>query len=181
MHSKHKNTASAIVHPVLRFVNESLTARVCGPFTDIRANSDTTERHNEADESATPSRARVLRGRAEERLDGSPVLLDLAAEFEKLGSETAAPVAGHRQITLFKGNKSTVAIFAFDIGGGMREHSAPGVVTVHVLSGLLEINVAGETHRIAAQSVLVIPPRARHDVKALEDSQMLLNVSLTKP
>ena len=121
-----------------------------------------------------------MRERAEERLDGSAVLLDLEAEFEKLTSEPDAPVAGHRQITLFKTYKTTVAIFAFESGGGMREHSAPGVVTVQVLKGALEINVAGETHHIAAQNVLVIPPGARHDVTAIEPSQMLLTVSLQK-
>lgn len=121
-----------------------------------------------------------MRERAEERLDGSAVLLDLPTEFEKLTSEPDAPVAGHRQITLFKSYKTTVAIFAFQSGGGMREHSAPGVVTVQVLKGALEINVAGVTHHIAAQNVLVIPPGARHDVKALEPSQMLLTVSLPR-
>lgn len=122
-----------------------------------------------------------MRERAEDRLDGSAVLLDLHAEFEKLTAETDLKVAGHRQITLFKSYKTTVAIFAFDSGGGMREHSAPGVVTVQVISGKLEINVGGESHHVVAQNVLVIPPGARHDVRALEPSQMLLTVSLLTP
>ena len=120
----------------------------------------------------------LLRERAQERLDGSAIHLDLDAEFEKLATENDKTVAGHRQITLFKGYKSTVAVFAFESGGGMREHSAPGVVTVQVLRGLIEINVAGETHQLRSNNVLVIPPGARHDVKALEQSQMLLTVSL---
>lgn len=121
-----------------------------------------------------------MRERAEERLEGTPALLDLTEEFAKLASEPGAPVAGHRQITLYKGYKSTVAIFDFERGGGMREHSAPGVVTVHVLQGELDIDVAGVTHRVRAQNVLVIPPGARHDVKAVEPSRMLLTVSLLK-
>jgi quercetin dioxygenase-like cupin family protein len=119
-----------------------------------------------------------MRERAEERLDGSAAVLNLPEEFAKLASEIDAAVAGHRQITLFKGYKSTVAIFDFERGGGMREHSAPGVVTVHVLQGELEIDVAGAAHRVHAQNILVIPPGARHDVKAIEPSQMLLTVSL---
>ena len=121
-----------------------------------------------------------MRERAEERLDGSATLLNLPEEFAKLSAELDPSVAGHRQIALFKGYKSTVAIFAFERGAGMREHSAPGVVTVHVLQGELEIEVAAVKHRVRAQNVLVIPPGARHDVKAIEPSQMLLTVSLLK-
>jgi quercetin dioxygenase-like cupin family protein len=121
-----------------------------------------------------------MRERAESRLEGSATLLDLTAELEKLKAEPDESVAGHRQITLFKGHNSTVAAFAFEAGGGMREHSAPGVVTVHVLRGQLDINVPGETIHVAANNVLVIPPGMRHDVRAVEATEMLLTISLSK-
>lgn len=119
-----------------------------------------------------------MRERAEDRLSDSAALFDMGAEFAKLESEADGSVAGHRQITLFKGHKTTVAIFAFQSGGGMREHAAPGIVTIQVLRGALQIHVGGELHQVREHNVLVLPPGVRHDVTALEDSRMLLTVSL---
>ena len=108
---------------------------------------------------------------------------DLDAAVEELTREHggAASTHGHRQKTLYRHGNSTLALFLFDAGGGMREHRASGTVFVHVLQGRLTVNAQGERHDLPAGRVLVMAPGVVHDVRAEEPTRMLLTVCLQPP
>lgn len=113
-----------------------------------------------------------------ERFLGNEHLFDLDAETRRLRTEPGEARDGHRQITLFRGGGISIVLFDFEAGGRLKDHAADGYVTVHVLSGEIEMATAEAERRMPAGSLLVLRPGIRHDARAETASQMLLTVRL---
>jgi quercetin dioxygenase-like cupin family protein len=112
------------------------------------------------------------------RSRGPELPLDLVATARALREEPHPAKDGHRQIGLLHREHLRVVLFAFDPGGWLREHRAPGLVTIHVLSGRLRVATASSAHDLTAGQVLVLERDVPHDVEATEQSDMLLTVHL---
>lgn len=119
-----------------------------------------------------------LRQRPSERFAGSEHLFDLGAEAAKLRAEPGPVRNGHRQISLFRKGGVTLVLFDFEAGGLLRDHEADGYVTVHVLFGAIEMTTSDQRYSMPAGSLLVLQPGVKHDVRAIEASQVLLAVRL---
>lgn len=119
-----------------------------------------------------------LREHPVKRFEGDQHVLDLQAAVEKLKSEPHPATGGHRQIALYHYGSVTKVLFVFDAGGGLEKHSADGVVSIHVLSGALTVTAAEQSHELQPHQVLMLAPNVPHDVRATQDSQMLLTVHL---
>ncbi len=117
-----------------------------------------------------------LRQHPRERLAAPVQVVDLAAAAADLRAEPHAPVAGHRQIAIVREGPVTVILFAFEADGYLREHSAEGEVTIHVLAGRLEVVVGDERHDLGAGNLLALAPGLSHSVRALAPGEMLLTV-----
>jgi quercetin dioxygenase-like cupin family protein len=113
-----------------------------------------------------------------ERFAGGAVQFDLKATAEQLEAESREGHSGHRQIALYKHEKSTIALFRFEKGGAMPDHKAKGTVFVQVLEGKLTLRVEGSEHVLEAGGLLVLAPGVEHDVNAHETTVMLLTVCL---
>ncbi|HEX5245442.1 MAG TPA: AraC family ligand binding domain-containing protein, partial [Tepidisphaeraceae bacterium] len=118
-----------------------------------------------------------LRVHPEQRFDHPELQFDLNEVAAKLQAE---PLGNrpHRQETIYHHGPLTVALFLFEVGSSMAEHEAKGTVTVQVLKGRLKMSADGQAHELPAGSLLVLAPGVRHDVQAVEASQMLLTVCL---
>lgn len=114
-----------------------------------------------------------------ERFADPAMRFDLERELSDLREEEASSVHGHRQKALIKRNGHTVALFSFEKGGELSEHSANGYVTLHGLEGRLRVSVAGEETVLAPGSLVVMNPNTPHNVRAEERGAMLLHVSLS--
>lgn len=121
-----------------------------------------------------------LREHPTERFAGESHVFDLNEALQKLRAEPHKAQRGHRQQTIFHRAPVTQVLFAFEAGGELAEHSAAGLVTIHVLDGALSVQVAGENHRLQAGQMLVLAPSIPHDVRADEAAAMLLTVHLQK-
>jgi quercetin dioxygenase-like cupin family protein len=119
-----------------------------------------------------------LRPHPSERFAGTSRAFDLEEVLRELRAEPHPGKDGHRQITLFQRPPVTQVLFSFTAGGELREHSAPGLVTIHVLEGRLEVHADGEDHSLPGGNMLVLNPGVPHDVRAPETSAMLLTVHL---
>jgi quercetin dioxygenase-like cupin family protein len=76
--------------------------------------------------------------------------------------------------TLVKKNAGTVTLFAFDVGQGLSEHTAPFDALVSILDGEAELTIGGK--KVAArtgQSVLM-PANVPHALSATAPFKMLL-------
>lgn len=121
-----------------------------------------------------------LREPPKDRLGGSVQRISLSEAAAQLRAEPHAAVAGHRQVALVKRGPLTLILYAFESGGVLKEHRANGDVTIHVLSGRLEIAAASEAISLGAGELLALAPDEPHAVRALEASEMLLTVCLTQ-
>lgn len=132
------------------------------------------------DGNANDQDASRLRRAPAERFEGASHHFDLGAVAARLRNEDHPARHGHRQMTLFQRGHLTHVVFVFDRDGHLAEHSAPGLVTIHTHAGLLAVTAEGEVHELGAGQMLVLAPGIKHDVRAREDSVMLLTVHLNE-
>lgn len=94
------------------------------------------------------------------------------AQTSSTGRSSETVVGGHEH-TL---RQTLVALRA---GTTLAEHENPGEATVHVLAGRVRLGAGGEEWDGRRGDLIVIPP-ARHDLRALEDSAVLLTVAVRR-
>ncbi len=70
----------------------------------------------------------------------------------------------------------SVTIFAFDEGQGLSEHTAPFDALVQVLDGEVEINIAGNPHRLHCGEMILMPASQPHALKAITRFKMILTM-----
>ena len=107
-------------------------------------------------------------------------LFDLRKIADDLAREPIDTPNDHNQIALYKRDLVTTALFSFEKGGTLPEHSAVGTVFIQVVEGTLTVNVEGNPQRVEAGQLLVLAPDIPHDVVAEVPSIMLLTVSLVE-
>lgn len=71
-----------------------------------------------------------------------------------------------------------MVLYAFDAGGRLEAHSAPGYVMLQALRGTFYIQVDETRHALSAGNVLALDPDVTHDVEAVDEAELLLTVSL---
>jgi quercetin dioxygenase-like cupin family protein len=76
--------------------------------------------------------------------------------------------------TLVKKETGTVTAFAFDVGEGLSEHTAPFDALAVIVDGEAEISIARTPHRVPAGHLLRLPAGQPHALKALTRFKMLL-------
>ena len=75
---------------------------------------------------------------------------------------------------LLKNKGGTVTLFAFDVGEGLSEHTAPFDALVVVTDGEADAEIAGESFRVKQGETIVLPANRPHAVKAATRFKMLL-------
>jgi quercetin dioxygenase-like cupin family protein len=116
-----------------------------------------------------------LRPRPASRMAGAENALDLRAELRALRAEPQS-TDGHRQIALIHRGPVRLILYAFDQGGRIPQHQAPGWVTIHVLRGALRVKAPDAEHVLTEGQLLMLAPNVAHDVDATAESDMLLGV-----
>lgn len=111
-----------------------------------------------------------------DRFAGAEHLLDLPAVLRALRDEPRSGTNGHQQIALLHHGPVRLVLFAFEPGGRMPEHRAPGWVTIHVLRGALRVRTPNARHELSEGQILSLAPDVPHDVEAADAADMLLGV-----
>ncbi len=106
--------------------------------------------------------------------------IDLDECFEDLIEEPHEATDGHRQITIAHHDSLTLTLFHFEEGSRLPEHAVEGTVTIHVLDGDVEVETDEEIHRLEDNQVLILAPHIEHDVRALEETRLLVTVHLQR-
>jgi quercetin dioxygenase-like cupin family protein len=81
--------------------------------------------------------------------------------------------------TIIEKNTGTVTLFAFDMGQGLSEHTAPFDALVQVLDGEVEIRISGKPFHLKQGEIIIIPAHEPHALKAVSDFKMLLTMIRT--
>jgi quercetin dioxygenase-like cupin family protein len=112
---------------------------------------------------------------------GPELNLDFGATLRALRAEPHPPTHGHRQISVAHRGPLRLVLFAFDQGGRLPEHRAPGLITILALRGRLRVRTPRATHELDAGQAVLLDPDIPHDVEAPVESDMLLAVHLNEP
>ena len=78
--------------------------------------------------------------------------------------------------TLKQNPAGTITLFAFDIGQGLSEHSAPFDAVVQVIEGEGHFIIAGEDHNLTEGQLIIMPANVPHAVRAGQRFKMLLSM-----
>lgn len=102
-------------------------------------------------------------------------LTALAREQGELAQSVASGRSAH---TVYGGHARVLrqTLIALTVGSVLSEHENPGEATIHVLSGRVQLS-AGETTWDGSAGDLLIVPDARHSLRAIEPSAILLTVA----
>lgn len=129
-------------------------------------------------ESHQPQR---LRPAPRERFAESQIFVDLDRHFEALATEEHDGVDGHRQITLYKGEGTTVVALLFERQGFFRPHQIDGLVTLQVLEGKIALQGPQEKESqkalLGPGSMLILESTQTFSLRAEEPSRMLFTVA----
>jgi quercetin dioxygenase-like cupin family protein len=113
----------------------------------------------------------------ERPLAGSSLTFDLREQLAELRSEEAYRRSGRTGRTLAKSGRLRMTMVALADGVEVGTHHADSPLTIHVLEGGITYRVEGEEHALKAGQVLYFGPGEAHDIRAVQDSALLLTIS----
>jgi len=70
----------------------------------------------------------------------------------------------------------TIALFAFDKGQKLSEHTSPYDAVVQILDGSAKLTIGGEGVKVLAGEIIIMPANVPHTVAAEEKFKMLLTM-----
>ena len=101
---------------------------------------------------------------------------DLPAEVRRLHAETTWST-GQNARTLIKYDDFRVVLTALQAKVRIPEHKTEGRISVHVLSGHIQLRASGRTFSLRPGGLLAIDHGVPHEVEALEESSFLLTIA----
>lgn len=93
---------------------------------------------------------------------------------EELRQESAYERSGRTAASLARGDDMTVVLTVVRAGESIREHEAPGPVSVIVLSGRLRFQTDEEETLLGTHEMVSFSSDVTHSVEAVEDSAFLI-------
>ena len=70
--------------------------------------------------------------------------------------------------------QGTVTLFAFDMGEGLSEHTAPYDALVYVYDGEALITISGKNYTVSAGETIIMPADDPHALRAVTAFKMML-------
>lgn len=108
---------------------------------------------------------------------GNPMLtFDLNGEIKQLREENSWH-GGRDSKTLVKNEDFRIVLTVLKANALLHEHKATGRISVHVLSGHIQMHVQDKVFDLPAGHLLALDRALPHDVKALEHSAFLLTIA----
>lgn len=101
---------------------------------------------------------------------------DLSAEIDRLKAETIWS-SGHNARTLVKYDDLRIVLIVLHANARIAEHKSEGRISIHVVSGHLQVTAAGRTFRLRTGGLLTLDQDVPHDVEALDESAFLLTIA----
>jgi len=75
---------------------------------------------------------------------------------------------------VIKKSTGNITLFAFDLGEGLSEHTAPFDAFVQILDGKAKITIGGKPYNLSTGEFVIMPAGISHALKAVEKFKMML-------
>lgn len=111
-------------------------------------------------------------------LTGPVLTFDLDQHLNEMRGEEGYRRTGRAGRTLTKSGRFRLVLIAMASGNEIGTHQADSPMTLHVLTGGLAFRAAGDDYRMAEGNVLFFGPGDAHDIRATEDTALLLTISV---
>jgi len=100
-------------------------------------------------------------------------------DLETHADELLATLPGSRRQSKSLAREAGVSIIMMAQEGGdvVKEHAAPGVVTVYALRGIVNLRTADKTIELRSGQMAVFQPGVHHDLEAQEQSVVVLTLT----
>jgi quercetin dioxygenase-like cupin family protein len=108
----------------------------------------------------------------------SPMMIfDLAPRLRELRADDSYVRSGRLGRTLAKSGRLRLVLVALNAGVEIGVHHADSPMTIQLLEGSLSFRLGGEDHELRAGQVLFFGPGEAHDIRAVDESALLLTLS----
>jgi quercetin dioxygenase-like cupin family protein len=105
------------------------------------------------------------------------MIFDLEPRLRELREDDSYRRSGRLGRTLAKSGRMRITLVALNGGIEVGTHHAESPMTIQLLEGSLSFTVAGREHELKAGQLLFFGPGEAHDIRALEESALLLTLS----
>ncbi|MFA5619761.1 MAG: cupin domain-containing protein [Weeksellaceae bacterium] len=106
------------------------------------------------------------------------VEMDLKKFIEQIKSETTWQAGDRNTITVFKSSKMRIVLIGLKKDAELKEHHAPGYISVQVIQGKMRFNALPQSAELEAGQMVALQPKVPHSVQALEETFFLLTLVL---
>lgn len=107
-----------------------------------------------------------------------PVMIfELEPELRSLRSDESYRRSGRLGRTMARSGRLRVTLVALNAGVEVGTHQADSPMTIQIVQGRIGFRVGDQEHEMAAGEVLFFGPGEAHDIRALEESALLLTIS----
>lgn len=110
-------------------------------------------------------------------LAGPLLTFDLDAQLAELSREEAYTRSGRAGRTLAKSGRLRVTLVAMQTGNVIGTHQADSPMTLQVLRGHIRYRANDGVHEMHAGELLFFGPGDAHDIRATEESALLITLS----
>jgi quercetin dioxygenase-like cupin family protein len=110
-------------------------------------------------------------------LAGPMLTFELEEQLRELRSEDSFRRSGRAGRTLTKAGRLRVTLVAMQAGNVLGTHQADSPMTLHVLAGHIRYRANDGEHELRAGELLFFGPGDAHDIRALEESALLVTIA----
>ncbi|MGH2632555.1 MAG: cupin domain-containing protein [Tepidiformaceae bacterium] len=102
-------------------------------------------------------------------------LIDIEAEADRLLQALAS--GGRQAQNIAREGGVSLVLMAIEGGDSVREHSTPGATTVTAIRGHIVVTGGGQAMDLRPGQLVLFQPGVRHDLRAEEQSVVLLTIT----
>ena len=99
---------------------------------------------------------------------------DLAGKVENIIDLVDYQAGSIVSRTIIDKPAGTLTLFAFDVGQGLSEHTAPFDALVYLLEGKAEVTISGKPLQLKTGEMVIMPANQPHALKTVRRFKMLL-------
>lgn len=110
-------------------------------------------------------------------LDEPMMIFDLEPHVRELREDESYRRSGRLGRTLARSGRLRLVLVVLNAGIEVGTHQADSPMTLQLIKGRLGFRVDGQSHQLHEGQVLFFGPGDAHDIRALEESALLLTLS----